>query len=171
MDASVLFPDGLRKHEGGTNVETVHRLLQLREALRLAERSCRIVTEIVDDRNLEITDVARPDDAIVSDRIVSLYCLQLAQQPRLEEIYRELLQNRRCGMSLQPVERFLPLGQSVDMHVAIEAVSRAGGTLAGYRRARDASERGRRFGIEFNPARDTRFTPEAGDCLIVLGAV
>src|SRR5215207_2437970 len=56
---------------------TLVTLLHLREIADRSDRSFSIVSEMLDDRNRELAEIARADDFIVSDRLVSLMMCQV----------------------------------------------------------------------------------------------
>lgn len=140
----LLFPEGGVGEHDRADLETIHRLLQIRALLTETGKRCRIVTEILDDRNLELADVAMPDDAVVSDRLVSLYCLQLSMQPHLEPVFAELLDSEGVEVSLHPIERYLKPGTESDFHEAIDAASRQGATAIAARCGSGSSSTPRR---------------------------
>jgi hypothetical protein len=164
----LLCPDGSTDDRSSQDMETIHRLLQVRTVLRERKLDASIAVEVLDDRDLELADVVQPDDVIVAERLVSLYCVQLAYQPLLRDVFEELLDPTGAALRLRSVEEFLPLGRECDFAEAIAAASGAGMTLIGYRTGRHARSREDRFGIELNPLKKRRFIPEPGDCLIVL---
>lgn len=168
LDSIMVVPDGTYVSPHTADMGTVHRLLQVRAVIKRRELKCRLVTEILDDRNVDLCDGASPDDAIVSDRFISLYCLQIAQEPKLENIYRELLDSSGCEVSMHAVQRYLPMGTKSNWHTAIDAASRSGATAIGYRFACDAKSREQRFGITLNPPKNQQFAPADGDSLIVI---
>jgi hypothetical protein len=166
--AILLCPDGSADDRSARDMETIHRLLQVRAVLRERKQEASIAVEVLDDRDLELADVVQPDDVIVAERLVSLYCVQLAYQPLLRDVFEELLDPTGAALRLRPVEEFLPLGRECDFVQAIAAASHAGMTLIGYRTGRRARSREDRFGIELNPLKTRRFIPEPGDCMVVL---
>lgn len=166
--AILICPEGSRADQGRQDMETIRRLLLARAALRDRPAPPSIAVEVLDDRDLELADVAGPDDVIVAERLVSLYCLQLANQPLLRDVFDQLLEPGGVGIQLEPIERLLEIGVECDFASAVDAASRAGMTAIGYRSASGSPSRAGRFGIEFNPLKKRRFVPRPGDRLVVL---
>lgn len=166
--AILISPDGTSSAPASLDMETIHRLLQVRAVLKERGHQPSIAVEVLDDRDLELADVAQPDDVIVAERLVSLYCLQLAYQPLLRDVFEQMLRPGGVSIRLRPVEEFADPGVECDFRSVIDAASCAGMTAIGYRSAADSRSRSDRFGIEFNPLKKRRFIPRPGDRLIVL---
>lgn len=169
-DAVLVFPERAEEGDHDADMRTVSTLLKLRTCLAGGQTRARIVSEVLDEKNIDLVDVARPDDAVMSDKLVSLYCLQLSEERGLLPVYEELLDSKGCEISFHPVEWYVPLGVETDFHVAIDCASAARTTVIGYRHAAMAEDRTRNFGIVMNPAKNGTFLPMEGDSLIVIAS-
>ena len=165
-DAVMIFPDDPGEDPHHADMGTVRRLLQVRAAIRELGLRTRVVTEVLDDRNLGLVEVASPDDAVVSDKIASLYCLQVSQEPHLEWIFGELLDTAGLELAMMPALDLLEPGREVDFHDVIDAAASVGATAIGYRAAEDAARRDGTSGVRFNPPKSRRFVPQPGDFVI-----
>lgn len=127
-----------------------------------------LVSEMMDDRNRALANVAEVDDVIVSDEIVSLMLAQLSEEGRLEVIFDELLQEAGSEIYLRPVEAYVGLGTEVSFATLVEAASRRGETALGYRTAAQAHDAAAGYGVRVNPPKSATFVPDAADRVVVL---
>ncbi|RLV47910.1 potassium transporter TrkA [Nocardioides mangrovicus] len=127
-----------------------------------------LVSEMLDDRNRALANVAEVDDVIVSDEIVSLMLAQLSEEGRLEVIFDELLQEAGSEIYLRPVAEYVELGAEVSYATLVEAAARRGETAIGYRTALQAHDADAGYGVRVNPAKSTPVRPVAADRLVVL---
>lgn len=162
--------------ENNPDTRTIRLLLQIRCVLKEKELTPRIVTEITDETNLKLADIAHAHDAIVSDRIISLYCLQLSENPELSSVYEELLNPEGNEFSMHSIERYAVVGQEVDYHHLITQTSQMRATFVGYQQIEHSRNRERNFGIVLNPPKVDKkrnvikFTPQSGDKVIVIAS-
>jgi voltage-gated potassium channel Kch len=127
-----------------------------------------LVSEMLDDRNRALANIAEVDDVIVSDEIVSLMLAQLSEEGRLEVIFDELLQEAGAEIYLRPVESYVVLGEEVTFGTLVEAASRRGETALGYRTATLAHDAEQGYGVRVNPPKAATFVPTAADRVVVL---
>lgn len=127
-----------------------------------------LVSEMLDDRNRALANIAEVDDVIVSDEIVSLMLAQLSEEGRLEVIFDELLQEAGSEIYLRPVEAYVAVGTEVSFATLVEAASRRGETALGYRTAALAHDATQDYGVRVNPAKATTFVPTVADRVVVL---
>lgn len=127
-----------------------------------------LVSEMLDDRNRALANIAEVDDVIVSDEIVSLMLAQLSEEGRLEVIFDELLQEAGSEIYLRPVEAYVEVGTEVSFARLVEAASRRGETALGYRTAALAHDATQDYGVRVNPAKATTFVPTVADRVVVL---
>ena len=66
-----------------------------------------VVTEMLDDRNRVLAQVAHVDDVVVSGEIVSLLVTQLSEDHRLEAVFAELLGADGSEIYLRPAEWYV----------------------------------------------------------------
>jgi voltage-gated potassium channel Kch len=131
-------------------------------------RESAIVSEILDDRNRPLAQVAEVDDVIVSDEILSLMVTQLSEEPRLEAVFADLLDEEGAEVYLRSVDFYVAPGTEVSWAALTAAATARGETAIGYRVAADAHNAEAGFGVAVNPAKSETFACAAGDRLIVL---
>lgn len=126
-----------------------------------------IVTEMNDDANREVAQVAAADDFIVSNRLISLLMTQLAENERLQGVFRELFDPRGSEIHLKPADRFVIARTPVNFATVVAAARGRGETAIGYRRW-SAKDQAPSYGVVLNPPRHEPLTLESGDSVIVV---
>jgi voltage-gated potassium channel Kch len=143
-------------------------LLHLRDIGSAAGRRFSIVSEMLDERNRELAEVARADDFIVSSRVLSLLLAQIAETPDLADVFRDLFDADGAEIYLRDAAAYVKPGRDVSF-ATVQAAAQGRGELAlGYRLASRTSDAAAAYGVVLNPARDARVTFDAGDRIVVL---
>jgi voltage-gated potassium channel Kch len=142
-------------------------LLHLRDIAQKTGGEFTIVSEILDEADTELANVANVDDIVVSDQVLSLLLAQLSENRFLMDVFGELFQADGAEVYLRPCDSYVSPGE-VDFATLIAAASARNETAIGYRRASAANHREADYGIWINPPKGTRFAGEPGDRLIVL---
>ena len=148
--------------------KTLITLLQLRAIEEHTGSDLNIVSEMLDDRNRELAEVTNADDFIVSDKLISLLLSQVSENRKLSEVFNTLFSSEGSEVYLNPAERYITPGTSVDFYSVLEAARRHGHTAIGYRIAAKARSSAESYGVTVNPKKTDRFTFAAGDRVIVL---
>jgi voltage-gated potassium channel Kch len=152
------------------DARTLVTLLHLREitaASPAAERPA-IVSEMLDDRNRALAQVAEVDDVIVSDEILSLILAQISEEARLDAVFTDLLDADGSEIYLRPAGEYVALGGSVSYATVVEAARRRGETAIGYRDASAARDPAAAYGVRVNPPKSAVLQPDAADRVVVL---
>ena len=147
---------------------TLITLLQLRAISAKSGKSFNIVTEMLDDKNRQLAESAEADDFIVSDQLIGLMMSQISENPDLADVFGYLFSSEGSEISLHPASWYVKLGETVDMHVLIEAAAKRGETAIGYRKAELESSQQNAYGVALNPEKVRRFKLVEGDKVIVL---
>jgi voltage-gated potassium channel Kch len=150
------------------DAQTLVTLLHLRNIGRASGRRINIVSEMMDLRNRALAQVARADDFIVSDTLVSLMLSQLAENRHLHEIFRELFGSEGSEIYLRPASAYVLPDSELDFYTVLEAAARRGETAIGYREAALAADPGAAYGVRVNPDKAQRRRWVEGDQVIVL---
>jgi voltage-gated potassium channel Kch len=151
------------------DTRTLVTLLHLRRIAEATPDGISVVSEMIDVRNRELAKVTRVEDFVVSNRLVSLMLAQASENPYLEKIFADLLDEEGSEISLRPVHHYAPLGQPVSFYEVAEAALARGELAIGHHclALEDTSNRGM-GGIVINPTKSERTSYEAGDLIIVL---
>ena len=143
-------------------------LVHLRDISEKAGKDFSVVSEMLDVQNRELAEVAKADDFIVSDNLLSLLMTQIAENKDLEMVYENLFSDEGAEIYLNPVEEYLDLSKPVDFYQVIESASNLGHTPIGFRSLQPEIVNNGKFGIVLNPIKSNQIKFEHGDFLIVL---
>jgi ion channel POLLUX/CASTOR len=147
---------------------TLVSLLHLREIAEHSGRSFSIVSEMLDDRNRELAEIARADDFIVSDRLVSLMMCQVSENKEYAAVFEELIDPEGSELYLKPADQYVRPGVPLSFYTVVEAVGRRGEVAVGYRVKAEAGDPQISYGVRLNPAKSRRIEFAEGDKVIVL---
>jgi len=143
-------------------------LVHLRDISEKAGKDFSVVSEMLDVQNRELAEVAKADDFIVSDNLLSLLMTQIAENKDLEKVYDCLFNDEGAEIYLNPVEEYLDIHEPTDFYKVIESASKIGHTAIGYRSLNQKVMNYGKFGVVLNPLKSNQINFEQGDFLIVL---
>ncbi len=147
---------------------TLVTLLQLRAIADAAGIDLNIVSEMLDDRNRELAEVANADDFIVSDKLISLLLAQISENAKVAHVFEDLFAAAGSELYLNPAELYVVPGAEPDFYSVLEAARRRGETALGYRVAALARDAAHAYGVRLNPLKTDRIAFAPGDKVIVL---
>ncbi len=150
------------------DARTLITLLHLRDIAARLDRDFSIVSEMLDLRDRALAEVARADDFIVSDRLISLMIAQVAESKHLNAVFGDLLDPEGSEIYLKPAGDYVALGEAVPFAAVIEAARRRGEIAFGYRIAATANDASAAYGVSVNPAKAATATFAAADRIVVL---
>lgn len=150
------------------DAKTLITLLHLRNIAEESDVDLSIVSEMRDIRNRSLAEVARADDFIVSDKLVSLMLSQLSENKQLEKVFSTLFTADGSEIYLRPVGDYVEIGKPVDFYTLLEAAAQRGETAIGYRIAALSSAADKGYGINCNPTKTQKTTFTEGDRVMVL---
>lgn len=151
------------------DTRTLVTLLHLRQLAEAAGISLNVVSEMIDVRNRELARVTRVEDFVVSNRMVSLMLAQASENPYLEAIFQDLLNEEGVEICMRPLRDYASPGEGKTFFEIAETALRRGEVAIGHHRhaLQDASGRGL-GGVVINPARSAVTHYDADDRIIVL---
>jgi voltage-gated potassium channel Kch len=160
------YSDELSPEEADSR--TLVTLLHLREIAERSGRPFSIVSEMLDDRNRELAEIARADDFIVSDRLVSLMMCQVSENKEYSAVFEELIDPEGSELYLKPADEYVELGVPLNFYTVVEAACKRGEVAVGYRVEAEAGDPRKSYGVRLNPAKSRRIIFAGGDKIIVL---
>jgi voltage-gated potassium channel Kch len=163
----VLPPDRLEVATEA-DAQVLVALLHLRDIAEVSNRPFSVVSEMRDARSRDLAEAARADDFIISDRFIGLVLAQVAENPDLAAVFSDLFDPEGVEIYLRPASDYVVLERDLDYHTLIEAGLRRDELVLGYRRAADAMDPRKDFGVVLNPPKSGRIELHAGDRVIVL---
>ncbi len=154
------------------DARTMATLLFLRDIASRGDapgrRAFTIVSQLLDGRNRELAEVARADDFIVSENMVSLLMAQVAENWEIADVFADLFAIEGSEIYLKPASQYSPAGRPATFGAVVDAARRRGESAIGYRLSRHALDEDKAHGVVISPAKSTRVTFEEADRIIVL---
>lgn len=151
-----------------SDAKTLICLLHLRNLSEKAGKDFSIVSEMLDIRNRELGVVAKADDFIVSDNLVSLMLSQLSENKDLKKVYDVLFEAEGSEVYLKPVSRYVNTGEAVNFYTVVESAAQLNESAIGFRISSQSSDSDQHFGVRINPDKSKKVTFKPEDYIIVL---
>ena len=149
------------------DARTLVTLLHVRDLMAGLGDATPVVTEMLDDRNRALAQVTDIDDVVVSGEIVSLLVAQLSEDPRLEDVFAELLGAEGSEVYLRPAGDYVELGADLTWATVVGAAAARGETAIGLKAA-SIAEPGHDFGVRINLPKSSTHVLSAADRVVVL---
>lgn len=143
-------------------------LLTLRDLADIHGYSFSIVSELLDVENQELAQIAKADDFIVSDRLISLVLSQISENKDLSAVFQDIFDPDGSEVYLKPISDYIDINGRTSFYTLVEAASRKAQTAIGYRKQSLAYSHDDCFGIMINPPKSDLIEFEEEDKLIVL---
>ncbi|HEY9616643.1 MAG TPA: hypothetical protein V6C64_07375 [Microcoleaceae cyanobacterium] len=150
------------------DAQTLVTLLHLRDISDRYQHDFQIVTEILDVRNQALAQVARPDDFVISEQIVSLMLAQVAEQKNINAVLTDLFNADGSEIYLKPVNNYVTIDYPINFYTVVEAGRQRGESVIGYRCQADANNMAKSYGVVINPPKDQLIEFKLDDVIIVL---
>ncbi len=160
----ILSADDIDPEE--SDAQTLVILLQLRQLSR--KQTQPIVTEMIDARNQALAEVAKPDDFVISEEIISRLLAQIAEQKHLNQVFSSLLSSEGAEIYLKPASNYVVLAKPVNFYTVVESAKRQGESAIGYRLKVDANNRAKSYGVIINPQKSNLINFTEQDRIIVV---
>ena len=154
--------------EQSADAETMITLLHLRDITEKSGRHLAIVSEMLDLRNRRLAEVARVDDFIVSDHLISLMLAQLSENGELDQVFSGLFDSVGPELYLKPVTEYVDVKNPLTFYTLVEAARRRGETAVGYRLLSQANDVANSYGIVTNPKKSELIAFSTQDKVVVL---
>lgn len=151
-----------------SDAKTLICLLHLRNLSEKSGKDFSIVSEMLDIRNRELGVVAKADDFIVSDNLVSLMLSQLSENKDLKKVYDVLFEADGSEIYLKPASRYVKTGQPVNFYTVAESAAQLNESAIGFRISSQSSDSDQHFGVRINPDKSQKVTFGEDDYVIVL---
>lgn len=151
-----------------SDAKTLICLLHLRNLSEKSGKDFSIVSEMLDIRNRELGVVAKADDFIVSDNLVSLMLSQLSENKDLKKVYDVLFEADGSEIYLKSASRYVKTGQPVNFYTVAESAAQLNESAIGFRISSQSSDSDQHFGVRINPDKSQKVTFGEDDYVIVL---
>jgi ion channel POLLUX/CASTOR len=147
---------------------TLMSLIHLRDISEKNKLNFSITTEMLDINNRDLAKVAKVDDFIVSEKLISLLLAQISENELLNPVFEDLLSESGSEIYLKNVEDYIRLSGPVNFYTVLEAASRKNDLAIGYKIASEENNSSKNFGVYLNPDKSANINFSKGDCIIVL---
>lgn len=149
--------------------KTLITLLHLRDIASKVE-GCHysILTEMLDVRNLELAEVTKANDFIVSDRLISLLISQISERKALGGVFKDIFNSEGSEIYLKPAHNYVELNKEVNFYTIVESARRRNEVAIGFRTGKDATNYKTNYGIVLNPHKLEIHSFSSEDEIIVL---
>lgn len=151
-----------------SDAKTLICLLHLRNLSEKAKKDFSIVSEMLDIQNRELGVVAKADDFIVSDNLISLMLSQLSENKDLKKVYDVLFEAEGSEIYLKPVSRYIKPGIPVNFYTVVESAAQLNESAFGYRISAESYKSEKAFGVYMNPNKANTITFSENDFILVL---
>jgi voltage-gated potassium channel Kch len=150
------------------DARTMVTLLHLRDISLREKKPFSVVSEMLDLRDRELTEVAHVNDFIVSPHLISLMMAQVSENADLFDVFTDIFNPEGSEIYLKPVSEYLKLDKPVNFYTVIEAARRRSHTAIGYRMISEADDAGKAYGVHINPEKSDLVTFRKEDKIIVV---
>lgn len=155
-----------------SDARTLLTLLQVRQATNApghVNAGVRLVTELLDVRDVDLARVANPDDFVVSERLTSLMLAQLAENLELRGVFSDLFDAEGVELMLVAASRYVAAGTTVSYGDVVAAARARGHVCVGYRVTDGAADGGLGGGgVVVNPPKGREVAFAENDQVLVL---
>jgi len=162
----ILSYKGLPAQEA--DAKTLITLLHLRSIAEQYNTSFNIVSEMNDIKNRKLAEVAKADDFIIGDNLISLILAQLSECKDLENVFDCLFNAEGSEIYLNPASDYIKTGIEIDYYTVLEAAAQKGETAIGYRLMDKARDPKANYGVCLNPKKTDRFSLGKDDKIVVI---
>ncbi|MBN1533477.1 MAG: NAD-binding protein [Spirochaetes bacterium] len=150
------------------DARTLKTLLHLRDISEKTGRNLNVISEMMDVKNRDLAQVARVNDFIVSDKLISLLMSQVSESKQLNAVFADLFDPEGSEIYLKPVTDYLTPGGDVNFYTILEAAARRKEVAMGYKIASKAYSEADSFGVVVNPEKSGRISFTQDDRIILL---
>jgi ion channel POLLUX/CASTOR len=151
-----------------SDAKTLICLLHLRAMSERSGKDYSIVSEMLDIKNRDLGVVAKADDFIVSDNLISLMLSQLSENKDLKKVYDILFEADGSEIYLKPVSRYVKINQDVNFYTIMESAAELNEVAFGYKISKNSALSEEHFGVKINPNKSETVRFDEEDYIIVL---
>jgi hypothetical protein len=151
-----------------SDAKTLICLLHLRNMGEKSGKSYNIVTEMLDIKNRVLGVVAKANDFIIGENLISLLLSQLSENIQLKKVFDVLLNSEGSEIYLKPAHQYMEIGKETDFNEVLANALEYGDTAFGYRKMKQEHSAEENFGIRINPKKDQKIIFDENDFIIVL---
>ena len=169
IDHIILLSYSDRLSQQAADAKSLITLLHLRDIASNNE-DCHysILTEMLDVKNLELAEVTKADDFIISERFISLLLSQISERKELSSVFEDIFNNEGSEIYLKPAQNYVELNQKVNFYTIVESARKRNEVAIGFRIGKDSQNHLANYGIVLNPHKLEMKSYSIDDKIIVL---
>ena len=147
---------------------TLITLLHLRDISEKTGIKFSIISEMLDIRNRSLAEVAKVNDFIVSDKILSLILTQVSENKLLNLVFKDLFDSDGSEIYIKKAYNYIDCRNEVNFYTVLEAASLKNEVAIGYKLIEHETNPERNYGIVINPEKSAMIKLNEEDCIILL---
>lgn len=142
---------------------TLLTLLHVRDITSRSSADVNIVTEMLDGRNRALASMDSVNDFIISNTIISLLLTQIAENPDLYDVFRDLFDAEGSELYLRPAADYVQLNTQVTMATVVHAAIQKNEIAIGCKYKRNGQ-----WHVELNAPKSSSVSFEEHDMIVVV---
>jgi voltage-gated potassium channel Kch len=147
---------------------TLMSLIHLRDIVDNNKIKFSLTSEMMDIRNQDLARIAKVNDFIISDKLLSLMLTQISENKLLGSVFEDFLDEEGSEIYIKSISEYIKTGESVNFYTIIEAASRKNEIAIGYKISSEEDIPEKSYGIYLNPIKSNEITFTDDDSVIVL---
>jgi hypothetical protein len=147
---------------------TLITLLHLRDISEKTGIRFSIISEMLDIRNRSLAEIAKVNDFIVSDKLLSLILTQISENKMLNLVFKDLFDADGSELYIKKANNYIDCSKSVNFYTVVEAAAQKKEVAIGYKIFKQESDPQKNYGIYINPAKSDKIDLRDEDSIIVL---
>ena len=158
------YTDDIQKADANTLITLLH----LRDISEKTDLVFNTVSEMLDNRNRQLAEVAKVNDFIISEKIISLMLAQISENKYLGPVFQDLFDADGSEIYMKPAANYIKKGKKANYYTVVESARRKDEVVIGYKIKSQQSDKSKGYGIYTNPVKSSEIIFEENDMLIVL---
>lgn len=159
------YTDTLSAEEADTL--TLLKALQVDSASERSGKKFRTITQLIDSAKADLAKSGGDRELIVSNNLTALLMAQLVENPHLINVFDDLFKSHGSSINIHDIDKYTAIGTETNYASIVDRGTNYGESVIGLMmNAKDQSDRAE--GLNLNPSKKLKFTPSAGDRVIVV---
>lgn len=151
------------------NIVILLLLRSIMQELDTGTKVTKLITEVLESQNQALIAKAGVKDMIISNQLISMVTAQISESPGMKDVYDNLFQEDGSEIYLKPLSLYF---DSFPVEVCfgdlIAVAQNRDEVCFGIKIAALEDDQSQNNGVDLIPEKSTKFTLNAGDCLVVV---
>ena len=123
---------------------------------------------MLDIRNKSLAEIAKVNDFIVSDRLLSLILTQVSENKLLNLVFKDLFDTDGSEIYIKKANSYIDCSKNVNFYTIIEAAQQKHEVAIGYKIFSQETDPQKNYGVYIDPAKSYIIALNIEDSIIVL---